>query len=405
MADPEQATGEAQGAAAPRGARRSLIVATALLITLLAAEIGLRVVLAERLDEGFQRRRPEEAVGVADAEVGWRLRGNLDTEFQGRGFRYGVRTDAHGWRDSPREPPTVECAQRVVVLGDSFLWGWGVERSERVSDLLQVALAGNRTQIDGDQGDDGNRINQSETVEVINRAVPGYSTDQELWVLQQVGESLRPDVVILGVNTGDARQNARTLVPPFPKPCYRPAPEGGWRLIQPGDDPDETADTPVAPLAATRRGPVLWRLVTGSLPLGEPERLYVRDPRLPPVEEHPYAAGSTTHMLLGRIAGTCRRLNARLILVGIADPPEASWLDNPDLDLAEPDQPLLRRTRRLAEIAAELGCDLVVIDAAEIAAIRGGGSLRIPGDWHWNVQGNRVLAEALVPVVRAALRR
>jgi lysophospholipase L1-like esterase len=76
------------------------------------------------------------------------------------------------------------------VLGDSFAWGYGVEESERFSQLLEKSL----------------------DVEVINAGVSGYSTDQELLWYRNEGVKYETDLVILVLAGNDVGDNDRELV-------------------------------------------------------------------------------------------------------------------------------------------------------------------------------------------------
>jgi lysophospholipase L1-like esterase len=81
-------------------------------------------------------------------------------------------------------------AKRILVIGDSFAWGYGVEESERFSQVLE------------------NRLN----VEVINAGVSGYGTDQELLWLRTEGIKYDFDLVILVMAGNDIGDNDQQLV-------------------------------------------------------------------------------------------------------------------------------------------------------------------------------------------------
>jgi hypothetical protein len=73
--------------------------------------------------------------------------------------------------------------RRVLLVGDSYFWEYGVDDSQVVSEILQT-MAGTG-------------------VEVINGAVTGYGTDLELLWLINEGLRFRPDVVVLGFYPGE----------------------------------------------------------------------------------------------------------------------------------------------------------------------------------------------------------
>lgn len=62
------------------------------------------------------------------------------TRHETRCFSVAVRSNAYGARDRERQRET-EGQQRVVVLGDSFAEGFGVEQDDRLTDILERRLA------------------------------------------------------------------------------------------------------------------------------------------------------------------------------------------------------------------------------------------------------------------------
>ena len=104
--------------------------------------------------------------------------------------RWHVQTNSHGFRTPEfslgRTPGTV----RVVVLGDSSTFGWGVDASEAYPQQLRAALAA--------------RLDLPlERVEVIDLGVPGYSSFQGLVLLQRLGLALSPDLVVWSFLSND----------------------------------------------------------------------------------------------------------------------------------------------------------------------------------------------------------
>lgn len=133
---------------------------------------------------------------------------NLDTRFVLPDFDHRLLNNSKGFRDRERSYGK-RGAKRIVVLGDSTAWGWGVEAEERFSDLLERQLVG---------------------WEVINLANPGYSTDQELLLLETEGLGYRPDIVLLLFDRNDVVEgnNARQIDGMQPKPYFV---EEGGRLV------------------------------------------------------------------------------------------------------------------------------------------------------------------------------
>lgn len=108
-----------------------------------------------------------------------------------RGCR--VEFNAWGLRDGIDEatPPAAGDAS-VVVLGDSMTFGTGVALEQTFQELLE-ARAGEIT---------------PRPLRVYGGAIPGYSTLEELAMLEELMPKARPDVVIVGVFEGNDFQDS-----------------------------------------------------------------------------------------------------------------------------------------------------------------------------------------------------
>jgi lysophospholipase L1-like esterase len=101
-----------------------------------------------------------------------------------------VQINQKGLRDRDHSYERANDVRRILVLGDSFAWGYGVEEAERFSQLLESMM----------------------DVEVVNAGVSGYSTDQELLWLQNEGIKYDPDLIILVFAGNDIGDNEQQLV-------------------------------------------------------------------------------------------------------------------------------------------------------------------------------------------------
>ena len=90
-----------------------------------------------------------------------------------------VQVNQLGFRGGPIHAD----GRKILVLGDSFTFGWGVQDHETFSAKLGEWF--------------------SEEVTVINGGQPGYGIFQMGATLKRVGEALRPDLVILVIWQGD----------------------------------------------------------------------------------------------------------------------------------------------------------------------------------------------------------
>lgn len=117
--------------------------------------------------------------------LGWAHRPGQQGVIENPRFHNKVRINQKGLRDREHSYKRTNNEKRILVLGDSFAWGFGVEEENRFSELLETSLG----------------------VEVINAAVSGYSTDQELLWYREDGIKYETDLVVLVFCGNDERQN------------------------------------------------------------------------------------------------------------------------------------------------------------------------------------------------------
>lgn len=114
----------------------------------------------------------------AERKISYELIPNLDLEFQGA----AVRTNADGFRGPACPEERAPGTLRIVGIGDSVLFGWGVEYEQCYAALLEQFL-------EDDHPGTG--------VEVVNTGVPGYNTVMEVETLKAKGLAYRPDLVLV----------------------------------------------------------------------------------------------------------------------------------------------------------------------------------------------------------------
>ena len=163
----------------------SLIIISTL-IALFVSETALRLIGFKPLYVSPERDR----FWKYDPLLGWAHQAGQEGIFETPEFRTVVQINKNGLRDREHSYERQNDMERILVLGDSFAWGYGVEESERFSQLLEKSL----------------------DAEVINAGVSGYSTDQELLWYQNEGIKYETDLVILEFAGNDVGDNDQQLV-------------------------------------------------------------------------------------------------------------------------------------------------------------------------------------------------
>lgn len=121
-----------------------------------------------------------------DTRLRWALKRNLTLRFSAG---WVLTTNEQGFAGPVYPVAKPNDVRRVLVLGDSSSFGWGVPASAaypvQLERRLNAQLGVSRCQ-------------------VINLSVPGYSSAQGLLLLQTRGITYHPDVVLVGFGTNDA---------------------------------------------------------------------------------------------------------------------------------------------------------------------------------------------------------
>jgi hypothetical protein len=152
-----------------------------LVVAVVAAEIGLRIVVHFTRGEDVV----PSTVSRHDEKLGWSLRPNSHASSSRTGYRVDYRINSKGLRGRETSHEKPDGVFRIVLLGDSRTFGYGVPIEKHFSSVLEGWF---------------------DRVEVINLGVSGYGIDQELLRLRSEGFQYDPDLVITYVaGFGDKR--------------------------------------------------------------------------------------------------------------------------------------------------------------------------------------------------------
>lgn len=138
-----------------------------------------------------------------DEILGWKNKPNSNGTFQMPDSTSYVRINSKGLRDSEHSYLKKKNITRIQFLGDSFVWGYGVEEEERFTNVFKRELD-----------------NYSPNVyEVINLGTSGYGTDQEYLLLKNEGIKYEPDIVIMAYHN-DVADVSRDIAYSYPRPFF-----------------------------------------------------------------------------------------------------------------------------------------------------------------------------------------
>lgn len=149
-----------------------------------AAELGLRSAGWPQITEAFEHNEP---YWISDPNLS-----NKAYSHKEERVSFQVSTNADGLRTAGAVPEKASDVFRVMTLGCSTTFGWGVADAETYPAQLQNLLH--------DAG--------YSKVEVINGGQPGYTSFQGRWLWEETLNKYDADVVLLGFVVQDARKAA-----------------------------------------------------------------------------------------------------------------------------------------------------------------------------------------------------
>lgn len=261
-----------------------------------------------------------------DPRLGWSYRPLSEERHRAREFEVDVRINAQGFRGDDWHEK-VAGRPRILVLGDSYAFGWGVEERQRFSDVLAQRAQG---------------------WEVLNAAVSGYGTDQQLLLLEELAPRVRPDLVICVFCRNDLFENLSPVVYGKHKPYFEVS---GTKL--------ELRGVPV-PEPWLERASYLYRAISKA----RWQREFDRTPRDPDRE----------WLLVCDLYRAIKRVLGPVPLV------------------------IVSGEERLARFAAEEE-GVHHVDLGTVLSSAGGPTL-FPVDGHWTALAHAKIAEALEPMLK-----
>jgi hypothetical protein len=123
---------------------------------------------------------------VAHPELGYHYAPDFSGVFRGNAYQHiPIETNAHGFRDQDFTPRAGD-GVRVAVLGDSVVFGSGVEQTARFTECLDTA-----------------RLGRDQAARFLNLGVHAYTFGHYLVLAEQGFLGADPDAVLLGITLND----------------------------------------------------------------------------------------------------------------------------------------------------------------------------------------------------------
>jgi hypothetical protein len=328
-----------------RGARKALraagtlaLVGVSVVLTVGLVELGARLFVP-----AWTPAHAERIFWRHDASLGWSHVRGVTARHRHRDFDVEVSINTHGLRDDPHPVARVPGVRRMLLLGDSFAFGYGVAHPEAIGERLERRLPG---------------------WEVLSAGVSGYGTDQALLWYRQELRRFRPDLVVLLFHPNDVADNNDDGRYGYNKPRF--VLDEGALALRGVPVPRDPWTERVERWAYHRTWVLhrLWRL---------PHLLEASDVLAAPDEGPPPPPPlAVTEALLGALADRVRADGAHFAVLRLPMGPELAGplgarldaLRVPQLDLARAFEGVPRRR------------------------------FKFPHDGHWNAEGHRMAADA-----------
>jgi lysophospholipase L1-like esterase len=335
----------------------------------------------------------ETEEGVVLSTPGWRGTHRVE------GREVPIQLNALGMRGPEVPAAKAPGERRALVLGDSFVFGYGVSESEAFPAVLESRLS----------PADGGKVR------VGNAGIPSYGLVKQLAMLRRVGAAFHPDVVVACSYIGnDFEDDART---------FERVVDGYWlfgwaaRFAEVSWRGRNMIRFRTACLLERWLAQHLPALAIDKQRIGQLTRADTRGPEAPPEYTHLYMDSLTESELVRSRLETVRSTLARIrelaapapvLLVVIPQRIELSESEfQRELTKLGLDPQDFRRglaAERVCRLAAEEGLEILDL-SIPLAASEAPDAEWQPDGGHFSVQGNQKVAALLEPYVERLLGR
>lgn len=349
-----------------------LLALFSLFFTLFLAEVCLQIYTAPKQITAEEKEKsdwavvPERVWTEYHPQLGWYHQKNRTVELKKRGIDTMVHTNSAGFRGQ-REyaleiPPG---KKRMLVLGDSFAFGFGVADQEVFTAVMES--------LDPD-------------LEVLNLGVPGYGIDQMSVAYQEIASRYKADYVLLAIFPEDFWRSTRAFADSgHAKPYYTLDGSGKLQLQNvpvPAQFALKTNQYPEliagSPLQSFLRRSILFKMAEKAfIRLGK--NLGLVDP------------STETEWVIGRailedLTGRIRARGQKPLMMIV--PPDR-WMNSDRSTSLE---------KSMIRFAGQAGVPLINMRPLLYEKVQAGSleDYYIEGDGHWTALSHRLAAEAVL---------
>lgn len=325
-----------------------------------------------------------------DGLLGWRGIANKNGSLWsvGKEKMFSVSLNSDGFRDDKFELKRTPGKKRIAVVGDSFMWGYGVQQGETVPAILEKVL---------------------KKAEIFNFGINGYSTDQEYLLIKNFVIKFKPDIIILSTAFNDLESNVKgtnIYSSVYHKPVFKVIKEDTLELVS---VPNVSNKNIIVGGGETNRsGLKRFAIIRLYIEVVNRVRLLLN----PPDTVYDFPSLTLTRQIknseplyglfgaiLKEIKKTCDDNNVTLVMMLVTDSRqlhknkieriiEKNNYSSQDYDLSMPNKNISRIARSLNIPAVDL---FPVMQELE----KNGRSGHYPVDVHYNSTGTHAAAEAL----------
>ncbi len=168
------------------------LAAACVLVYLGVVEIGVRTFVDDGMQYDLEMWKYAKTLKriSEDPEIGHEHRPGTAAHLMG----VDVSINATGQRDRAFDSPKPEGTVRILMLGDSLTFGWGVPQEQTVAKRLEARL---------------NAGDRSVRYEVVNAGVGNYNAGMSSRWMRARGMALEPDFVVFNFSFNDAEITPR----------------------------------------------------------------------------------------------------------------------------------------------------------------------------------------------------